>query len=44
VKNDWHHARERAITLYGCVAAALLAFLIGTHFPEAVHAIGLVPW
>lgn len=29
--------------LYGCLLAALLAFLIGTHFPELVHAFGLVP-
>jgi hypothetical protein len=30
--DDWERARQRAITIYGCVVAALLALFVGAQF------------
>jgi hypothetical protein len=33
---------DRAITVYGCVLAAVLAVLVGTHFATFAYAVSLL--
>jgi len=43
MSDDWQRSRERAVTIYGCLLAGLLAFLIGTQYPSIVHAFAMLP-
>ena len=38
---DSDPSRERMVMIRGCVIAALLAAIVGTHFPSVGQAVGL---